>query len=669
MQLFESLKKNCPLFCHWLKSIIITLIFFGLLQVYIQTKKEEIKKTYFINSVRFGSDLKARFDRELNALIFIFSGLSAYIKVHHGILDPKEIKALLKILYANSPLIRNLGLAQGTILKYVVPLKGNEKAVGLNYKKIPAQWREVKKTILSKKGTLIGPINLVQGGKAIIYREPIFVNKKYWGLLSTVIDMERILQASFRNLKSRGYNFAIRNQVSKKMIYGNRRTFSHRDSITLSASIPNGKWEYVVVPKKRASESVIILILQWGGVFFSFLIFLFSASFFKLRAKNAIAKEKIEKSEARLKTIINTKLAGISILDEKGNIIFANAAQEKIHGYTQEELLKMNYSQVTYPDDIALGKSILSDIFSGKINSYDGEFRLIHKENKKIVWIHILVTRLVKNYDEESDSILVYFQDIGKQKSNEKKLEELNATKNKFFSIIAHDLRSPFTALLNLLQMYIENYDDFSSTEIKEMMQMLHDSSKNTYKLLENLLSWAKSQSGSLRYLPQKTSAFLTVKQISQLLFSTANTKEIILINEVPKVYFVYVDIYMLETVLRNLITNAIKFTPRKGEVVIGYKKIDSNFLEFYVEDKGLGMSESAIEKLFKVDKTVSTMGTEKERGSGLGLILCKEFVEKNGGEIRVESTLGEGSRFSFTVPLAGKEGEIDKKEETFKID
>lgn len=236
-------------------------------------------------------------------------------------------------------------------------------------------------------------------------------------------------------------------------------------------------------------------------------------------------------------------------------------------------------------------------------------------------------------------------------KESEAQLKELNATKDKFFNIIAHDLKNPFTSLLGSSELLYENIDHMSAENIKKLTLILNDSAKGGYAILQNLLDWSRSQTGILKYNPVKINLKdLIDENISNLQLPAVN-KEIHLYSETEENIYIIGDKNMINTLLRNLLSNAIKFTHRNGRVVVG-AITESENVTISVKDTGIGISEEKIEKLFRIDTKHSMPGTENEQGTGLGLKLCREFAEKMGGKIWVESTENKGSDFKFSIPV-----------------
>ncbi|MCB1193887.1 MAG: hybrid sensor histidine kinase/response regulator [Leptospiraceae bacterium] len=231
------------------------------------------------------------------------------------------------------------------------------------------------------------------------------------------------------------------------------------------------------------------------------------------------------------------------------------------------------------------------------------------------------------------------------------KLEVLNAAKDKLFSIIAHDLRNPFQGILGLGEVIIHNIAELDKAQIHKYVSSMYRSTKEGYNLLENLLEWSRTQTDKIQYFPEKLNINHVVQANIRMSSSTAQNKSIQLKSLVKDDIYVLADKNTIDTIFRNLISNAIKFTPKNGEVTIDSKLTD-RFVEIIISDTGVGIPKEDIDKLFQISVKYSTNGTENEKGTGLGLILCKEFIEKNGGTISVESIEGKGSSFKFTLPI-----------------
>ena len=238
------------------------------------------------------------------------------------------------------------------------------------------------------------------------------------------------------------------------------------------------------------------------------------------------------------------------------------------------------------------------------------------------------------------------------------KLKESNSTKDKFFSIIAHDLKNPIGVYKNISTMLYEDYNDFEEDERLYYLKMLKDSSESVSELLINLLDWSRSKRGMIQFEPQNFNLQLLFDSIVNLIKISAQNKNITLKSNLNSEFGVFGDVNLINTVIRNLVSNAIKFTQEGGTIEIGaiYKSSEGleqseDYIHIYVKDSGIGIPKEIMEKLFRIDVNVTSEGTNKEKGTGLGLILCKEFVEKHGGKIWVESEVGKGSTFWFSIP------------------
>ena len=236
-----------------------------------------------------------------------------------------------------------------------------------------------------------------------------------------------------------------------------------------------------------------------------------------------------------------------------------------------------------------------------------------------------------------------------------KELTESNATKNKLISIIAHDLKSPFNGMLGFSNLLVDNYDSYDIESQKKYIHIIHQSINSTYKLLNNLLTWTATQNETINLMLANENLYQLAEESIEPFKQILKEKTINLLNQINKDVTVKADKDLLETVFRNLISNAIKFTPKGGSISLIAEKAKNsspNSIQITVKDSGVGMPLDVQLRLFKISENISTKGTENESGTGLGLILCKEFIEKHGGQIWVKSEQEKGSEFIFTLPM-----------------
>lgn len=351
--------------------------------------------------------------------------------------------------------------------------------------------------------------------------------------------------------------------------------------------------------------------------------------------------------------LFNTVSEAIYIQNINGEFIDVNQGAINMYGYSREEFLGKTPLFLSAP-----GKNDMDDTLNKVKKAYEGETQLFNwwgkRKNGQIFPKEVILN---KGVYMGQDVIIATARDITdrvnadeKLKIYMKELQELNLSKDKFFSIIAHDLRSPFNGLLGFSKVLSEEFDQLTKDEIREFIEYVHSSAKTVYNLVDNLLQWTRIHTGKMEYQPIKIDLHDEAYKIINLFTSNAITKKIMLINEIPVNTYVFADQNMLQSIFQNIISNSIKFTNQGGKVTIK-SLLKNGYYEVHVIDTGIGISEENIHKLFRIDEQFSTYGTNNEEGSGLGMILCKELVEKNGGQIKVESELGRGSSFIFTIP------------------
>jgi signal transduction histidine kinase len=271
------------------------------------------------------------------------------------------------------------------------------------------------------------------------------------------------------------------------------------------------------------------------------------------------------------------------------------------------------------------------------------ERKLIRERDLLEQKVHLRTVQI----EEQNAQIMQKNDELGKLNNA---LSALNSTRDKFFSIIAHDLRNPFNTILGLSEMVLGNSDRAAPEKLRKTIADIHDTAKHTFDLLQNLLIWARSQTDALDFLPVSFDLSERIHENLDLVKSQAEKKTIDLSYNDCGPVIVTGDLRMIDTVLRNLLTNAIKFTQQKGKVTVLVEEMTDQY-EVRVQDTGVGIASDNIPRIFQLDNKYTRKGTEKERGSGLGLILCHEFIEKHNGTIRVESEPGKGRSFIFTLP------------------
>ena len=342
----------------------------------------------------------------------------------------------------------------------------------------------------------------------------------------------------------------------------------------------------------------------------------------------------------------------ILVLDNELRIIDLNPSVKKLFG--ESEYIGNKIYEI-FPE-------INQNMFIGNI--YPLKFEYKTYKNDITTWFDVLISG-ISGKSAETAGYLLVFRDINIMKNSEellkeseKKLIELNADKDKFFSLMAHDLKNPISSFMQITELLSSEYNNLTEEDKYEIVETLKNSSNRIYELLQNILTWSRLQRGLIDYTPSLINLKYIIETNISLLKTNAESKDISINVFLGDNTIAFADANMLVAIVRNLLSNAIKFTPMGGEIIIRCTEYQNKnnqnknkYVQISISDTGIGLSEDDINKLFRIDTSFRMIGTSTDKGTGLGLILCKDFIEKHGGKIWVDSILGQGSTFSFTIP------------------
>jgi PAS domain S-box-containing protein len=369
------------------------------------------------------------------------------------------------------------------------------------------------------------------------------------------------------------------------------------------------------------------------------------------------AEEALRENETKFKEIIRQINDGIIVFDEQGKVIIWNDGAEKICGLNSDAILNqdivdLHFQFISKPE---LDRSLIEkeietiismqndDIFNRII---DDEIIAADSKNVKNIQRKVFPIKL-NGYN----LFCMVFRDITELKRYEKELLQISADKDKFYSIIAQYLYTPFNLFNNFSKLMAEELDTLPIKEIQKMAAMMSKSATNLYSLLDNLLQWTRMNQGKISFKPQKLNFLKTCQDAVSILKPNADAKNITINYFIKDELIVYADIFMLKTILRNLVSNAIKFTGSEGQIDISASKTGSKAI-ISISDNGSGITPDSLSKLFNNSKIHSTLDGAEEKGTTLGLLLCKEFVKEHGGEIWINSKNSKGSEFKFSIPI-----------------
>lgn len=360
------------------------------------------------------------------------------------------------------------------------------------------------------------------------------------------------------------------------------------------------------------------------------------------------AEKEVEEKTKEINMFFSNSIDLLCIATMDGVFKRINQEWEKTLHYNMSEFEGKNVLDFVHPEDVietsavfnALKTNPYYESFLNRLRCKDGTYRFIE-------WKFYTLNNLIFSAARD---ITQRIQDEEEIKRKNDELIKSNIEKDKFFSIIAHDLKSPFNGLLGLSEMLADEVDQFSIEDIQKVAKSMKTSATYLFKLLENLLEWSRMQRGVMKNVPETCQLTAFFEQALLLNSSLISNKELVIRNLIPVDFQVSADTHMLNSVLRNLISNAIKFTKSKGTIVINAIKITDKLTHISIKDTGIGISEDEMSTLFKIDSISSSPGTDGETGTGLGLVLCKEYIERNGGKIWIDSELGKGTTVNFTL-------------------
>ena len=342
--------------------------------------------------------------------------------------------------------------------------------------------------------------------------------------------------------------------------------------------------------------------------------------------------------------------AGYFTLNDEGDILQLNLEGAKMLGHNRSYLINKRLGLFITPDTLPAYNAFLNKVFEHHSKAVCDVRLNIHGKPGSYLHLQGVISDVKFKYLVTAIDITILKEVEEALKESEADLHKLIASKDKFFTIIAHDLKSPFNSILGFGNLLVDAMREKSYDGIEKYASIIRDSSQRAMDLLMNLLEWSRSQTSTMEFNPQSIDLLSLIRQVIELSNDTAQQKLITIQTELPDKAMAVADREMMNAILRNLISNAVKFTHPGGDIVVSFEHQEEDW-KISVIDNGVGIKKDALDKLFRIESKYKTTGTQNEVGTGLGLLLCKEFVEKHGGKIWVESKIGKGSKFYFTIP------------------
>ncbi len=693
----------------YIASFITALVILTVVSFISIIEKKRFKEQKRAEVLQQLSVLRARIEGALNSRLYLTQSVAAYIATHPDIRQ-KEFEQLARELVSQDPVINTISLSKNSIISHLYPLRGHESALGLDLMAHPKRREIVEKTIKNRKGFVAGPVELIEGGTALISYTPIFSavphgNLKagaYWGLTDITIMMDRLFKEAGLYYESPTLSIAIRGidgMGDKGDVFWGEAAVFQSKPVRLNITLPNGSWEMAAIPKGGwVSASPFYLVLWTGGLVLtlsgSLLAFVLVRMPLRLKELVEQATESLSENEKKYRELVENANSIILKMDTNGNITFINEFAEDFFGYKEHEILGRNVLGTIVPaadsynnDHSLMIQDICSVPWKYATNENEnmkksGERVWVAWTNKGIYENKILTgvlcigndITMFKKAEQELQKYRYELEDMVKERTEElaeanEKLRKISAYKSEFLAGMSHDIRTPMNAILGMADLLWETELD---PEQLQYVQVFRSAGENLLTLINDILDLSKVEAGQLALEAIDFDLNEVLEKLCGIMAITAQAKDIKLayhiMSEVPK--YLIGDPHRIHQILVNLIGNAIKFT-EKGEVVVEVKMHDSRYmiqnigdiasyivhpesciLLFSVRDTGIGIPQEKIDTVFNGFTQVDSSTTRKYGGTGLGLTISKRLTEMMGGAIRVESKLGEGSTFYFTAKL-----------------
>lgn len=617
---------------------------------------------------------RALLESELNAAAALATGVGIYVSAREGNLNAAELDRMLEAVFDRGPYFRNVGLAPGNRIEYLYPLAGNEAALGLNYEALPDQWAILQEIIASGQGRLAGPLELVQGGEALLYREPIFVQREYWGILSSVIDASSILSILDPLREASAAAIALRGKdalgAEGETILGDDSVFDNPSAIFQDIFVPGGTWQLAAMPiasaitlpsGARPAVWAIALILILA-VFGSLRSLLQRTTLKRLETIVEERTHRLAETNGLVTSVLNAaKDFSIIATDRDGLITLFNAGAERMLGYSATEMVGRKTPEIIHCSDEIMERakeverstgrclSPLESILSrATLGGQDiSEWTYIRKDGSRLPVM--LDISPIYGVGGQLTGYLGISTDITEQK-------RVDRIKNEFLATVSHELRTPLTSIIGSLSLLQNQSSTMPVQQADGLLQMAIRNADRLATLINDLLDISKIEAGMLELNMKNLPLHPLVQESLELQKGYADRFNVVLHLELAGHNpLVCVDDSRLQQVLSNLLSNAIKFSPPGGEVIVRIE-VSGSRARVSVQDEGPGIPADFHPKLFDKFTQADSSDSRSLGGTGLGLAICRELIEQMKGQIGFVSELGKGAVFWLELPLVVQE-------------
>ena len=625
-------------FWQWLLLLALLLSAIYATENLVQQERQLARSQQLRHEIASAGQLRALLESEMNIPLYLTLGLTSYVQANDGNVSAAELHLLLPELVHQARHIRNIGVAPGNTLKHIYPLTGNEKAVGLHYEDLPEQWPAIKAIIEQRQARLVGPITLVQGGTAFIYRLPVYLNADtYWGIISTVVDIDSVWRLLERQTAEQEVKVAIRSlsELGKpsQAFYGDDSLF-YDDSLMLGISLRGALWQ-VAVRSLAPIANRTAFIRMTGYSITAVLITLLTWLLVSRQHLRSSLQEQ-ERSKQYLRSMMDNVNDAIITTDPDGNIEQVNLSCYPMFGYTAGNLPGRHWSE------LLAEPQRLDEIYSAT-SSAKTEFETLGRRRDNSIF-PMAVNRSQVRMQQENKQLLV-LRDLSERHQTEQ-------LKQQFISTVSHELRTPLTSISGAVGLTVSGALGELSASQQRMLQLAQDNCLQLTNLVNDLLDVEKISSGTMALNVAPTALLPLLQQAIEenRLLQPGVSLQLVCPASLTSVV-VNADTNHLQRVIRHVLSNAIKFSPDAGAVLIDVS-CDGKQLMVSIQDEGEGVAEQFVPRLFSRFTQADSSDSRHHGGTGLGLAISRNVINQMGGNMGYKPVQPRGSCFYFVLPF-----------------
>lgn len=608
--------------------VALLLIFFGTVEYLARLDQQFQQQQQLRHTTVAAAQLRAFLETEVNAPLQLSSGLVGFIVARDGKVQAAELNVLLPNLVKQGRHIRNMGLAPNNRLDYIFPLAGNEAALGLYYPDLVEQWPAIRQVIESHKPLLTGPVELAQGGRALIYRIPVYLaDGQYWGIISTVLNNESLWRRVGEQAQALGIELAVRSEpTSGQLLMGTISTFQS-DAVQLELQVAGAHWQ--LAARSQVPSTISGLVIRIGGGLVSLAIVGLIAMVLQGQHQVQKSSRSLRQQENYSQTVLNSVADAIVVVNDDDQIETVNAAAQHLFGYGAAQLMGLPFRILfVQPPQVSDPGSLV-------------ELQIM-RQNGDLRWVDLLETRL--KLAERSMRVLV-LRDVTQRRQTEQ-------LKNDFISTVSHELRTPLTAIHGALGLVNSGTLGPVQGTQQQLLDIAQQNSEQLLNLINDLLDIEKLAAGKMQLslesklvLPLLESAIERAEPMAR-----ARQVRLQLQSTLTEPLLVLVDVQRWQQVMANLLSNAIRYSPNQGVVTVTAQQL-GKVLRVQVMDQGGGVPVDFIPRLFQRFSQADSSTARQQGGTGLGLAICKELLERMRGQIHYQPVPTGGACFYFDIP------------------